>query len=77
MTLSKQAEGHSAATLALQQDLDEARAAEARERESRRKDDNDVIQRLTERCNRLENERDEFQGTQVRPRVRFNVVDDG
>lgn len=64
VTVLQQAEDHSAATLVLKQDLDDARAVQARERDSRRKD-NDEVRQLRERCERLESERDEFQGTQV------------
>lgn len=74
MTGSQQAEDHSAAMLALKQDLDDARAAQARERESRRKGDEEEIRRLRERCERLENERDESQGNQVLVVFSFYVM---
>jgi hypothetical protein len=57
------------AILALKQELDEARAVQARDVELRRKGDEEEVRRLRERCRRLENERDEFQGSQVSVRL--------
>lgn len=51
--------------LALRRELEDAQATQVRERESRRKDHEDEVRRLREKCERLENERDGFMGAEV------------